>query len=176
LIYLLKNTENGWNTPNVYVHVALYVQLQLYTAKSQYWLHKAGASPEHLQIKINKLLKKVLVVCWHLNNIKNKFRNWEDCLTLLHPLFTVCNYKIMQMFQILSWQVKRDQYSNKSNRAFWLAWFLRERIIQFRDVCENDFVGHSCFFTSDCAIFDGQKHWTEFSGFIASAFCFIWHC
>ena len=26
-------------------------QLQLYTAKSQYWLHKAGASPEHWQLK-----------------------------------------------------------------------------------------------------------------------------
>jgi len=24
-----------------------------YTAKSQYWLHEAGASPEHWQIKIN---------------------------------------------------------------------------------------------------------------------------
>ena len=29
------------------------LQLQLYTAKSQYWLHEAGASPEHWQIKIN---------------------------------------------------------------------------------------------------------------------------
>ena len=26
-------------------------QLQLYTAKSQYWLHKAGASPEQWQLK-----------------------------------------------------------------------------------------------------------------------------
>ena len=40
-------------------HVEFQLQLQLYTAKSQYWLHKAGASPEHWQIKINKLLKKV---------------------------------------------------------------------------------------------------------------------
>jgi len=30
------------------------IQLQLYTAKSQYWLHKAGASPEHWQLKNNK--------------------------------------------------------------------------------------------------------------------------
>jgi len=29
----------------------LQLQLQLYTAKSQYWLHKAGASPEQWQIK-----------------------------------------------------------------------------------------------------------------------------
>ena len=28
-------------------------QLQLYTAKSQYWLHKAGGSPEHWQFKYN---------------------------------------------------------------------------------------------------------------------------
>ena len=35
------------------------LQLQLYTAKSQYWLHKAGASPEHWQFKINNLLMKV---------------------------------------------------------------------------------------------------------------------
>ena len=35
-------------------------QLQLYTDNfSQYWLHKAGASLEHLQIKTNNLLKKV---------------------------------------------------------------------------------------------------------------------
>jgi len=37
----------------------LQLQLQLYTAKSQYWLHKAGASPEHWQFKINNLLMKV---------------------------------------------------------------------------------------------------------------------
>jgi len=29
-------------------------KLQLYTAKSQYWLHKAGASPEHWQFKKRK--------------------------------------------------------------------------------------------------------------------------
>jgi len=30
---------------------AFQLQLQLYTAKSQYWLHKAGASPEQWQLK-----------------------------------------------------------------------------------------------------------------------------
>jgi len=40
--------------------LGLKFQLQLYTAKSQYWLHKAGASPEHWQFKINNLLMKVL--------------------------------------------------------------------------------------------------------------------
>ena len=37
----------------------LKLQLQLYTAKSQAWLHTAGASPEHWQFKINNLLMKV---------------------------------------------------------------------------------------------------------------------
>ena len=31
------------------------LQLQLNTAKSQYWLHKAGTSPEHWQFKIYNL-------------------------------------------------------------------------------------------------------------------------
>jgi len=46
---------------SLHVFVACYfeVQLQLHTAKSQYWLHKAGASPEHWQFKINNLLMKV---------------------------------------------------------------------------------------------------------------------
>ena len=43
----------------------LIVQLQLYTAKSQYWLHKAGASPEH----INNL--RLIIYSWNFNeNIK----------------------------------------------------------------------------------------------------------
>ena len=43
---------NSFNIPTK-IHV---LQLQLYTAKSQYWLHKAGASPEQWQLK--KELKK----------------------------------------------------------------------------------------------------------------------
>ena len=35
------------------------LQLQLYTAKSQHWLHKAGASPEHWQFMTNNLLMEV---------------------------------------------------------------------------------------------------------------------
>ena len=31
-------------------------QLQLHTAKSQFWLHKAGASQEHWQLKTNKII------------------------------------------------------------------------------------------------------------------------
>ena len=42
-----------------FVNQVTQLQLQLYTAKSQYWLHKAGASPEHWQFKINNLLMKV---------------------------------------------------------------------------------------------------------------------
>jgi len=38
--------------------VLVWFQLQLYTAKSQYWLHKAGASPEHWQFKTDNLLMK----------------------------------------------------------------------------------------------------------------------
>ena len=44
---------------NIYLISTSILKLQLYTAKSQYWLHKAGASPEHLQFKTNDLLMKV---------------------------------------------------------------------------------------------------------------------
>ena len=43
--------KTQWNGSNLMVHD--WRVLQLYTAKSQYWLHEAGASPEHWQIKIN---------------------------------------------------------------------------------------------------------------------------
>jgi len=36
---------------NVLTGITCRLQLQLYAAKSQYWLHKAGASPEHWQLK-----------------------------------------------------------------------------------------------------------------------------
>ena len=39
--------------------LVLRLQLHFYTVKSQYWLHKAGASPEHWQFKTNNVLKKV---------------------------------------------------------------------------------------------------------------------
>ena len=39
----------------------IYYQLQLYTAKSQYWLHKAGASPEH---QVNNKENRIFIGCF----------------------------------------------------------------------------------------------------------------
>jgi len=57
------------------LHVQL--QLQLYTAKSQYRLNKAGTSSEHWQFEANNSLMKVW---WKQNNsLKTSIKKHKTC-------------------------------------------------------------------------------------------------
>jgi len=66
--------------------------LQLYTAKSQYWLHKAGASPEHWQIKTNNLLS---MTDWDTLNVLYYLdaKSWDSTMCI-YNVFIQLFYKL----------------------------------------------------------------------------------